>query len=113
MNLGFKSKLMRSRFKKPIRTNMICSLTSVESYVESSLELRCKSIFEYVMVVSFSRLSTGPRALFRGDYVVMHTTMTTLPPIPYIASLLFLLPLPLSLDSSALSELSLILSYHK
>ena len=65
MNLGFKSKLMRSLFAQ-IR----CAVESyVESCVESSVELRCKRRFEHVKVVPLSRYSTGLRALFRDDQV--------------------------------------------
>ena len=51
----------------------------VESYFESSLEPRCKRTFEYVKLVPLSRYSTGLRALFRVDQVVMQPTMITLP----------------------------------
>ena len=83
MNLGFKSKLMRSLFAR-IR----CAVESyVESYVESSMELRCKRRFEYVQVVPFSPYSTGLRALFRYYQVVMQPTMITLPSFPYLFGL--------------------------
>ena len=39
----------------------------VESYVESSVELRFKHWLEYVKVVPLSRNFSGPRALFRDD----------------------------------------------
>ena len=65
MNLGFKSKLMRSLFVR-IR---YADESYVESYVESSVELGCKSRFEHVKVVPLSRYSTGLRALFRDDQV--------------------------------------------
>ena len=71
----------------------------VECYVESSVELRCKRRFEYVKVVPLSRYSTGLRALFRDDQVVMQPTMITLPTFPSLV--------PLSLALSALSKLSL------
>ena len=60
-------------------------------------------ILEYVKVVPFSRCSNGPRALFRDDQVVMQPTMTTL---PTLSSIIFLLLIPISLASSALSKLS-------
>ena len=63
MNLGFKSKLMRSLFAR-IRYAVE---SYVEPYVEFSVELRCKRRFEYVKVVPLSRYSTGLRALFRDD----------------------------------------------
>ena len=72
---------------------------AVESYVESSVERKCKGIFEYVKVVPLSRYSTGLRPLFRDDQVVMQPAMITLPTPPF---LLFLLPLLLSVASSAL-----------
>ena len=76
----------------------------VESYVESSVEPRCNRRFEYVEVVPLPRYSTGPRALFRDDQVVMQPTMITLPSLPTFPSSLLLL---LSLASSVLSKLSL------
>ena len=100
MNLGFKSKLMRSSEFAQIRYVVE---TYVESYVKSSVELKCKRRFEYVEVVPLFRYSTGLRALFRDDHVMMHPAMVTFPSLP---TLLFLLPLPLSLASSALSKLS-------
>ena len=48
---------------------------------------------EYVEVVSLSRYSTGLRALFRHDQVVMHPTMITLPSLHYFAALFFSFPL--------------------
>ena len=62
MNLGFKSKLMRSLFVR-IR---YAAESYVESYVESSVKLGCKRRFEYVKVVPLSRYSIGLRALFRN-----------------------------------------------
>ena len=91
MNLGFKYKLtMRSLFAR-IRYYAVESY--VESYLESSVELRCKRRFEYVKVVPLSQYSTGLRALFRGDQVMMQPTMITLPSLPSFPSLL----LPFSL----------------
>ena len=78
MNLGFKSKLMRSLFAR-IRYAVE---SYVESYVESSVEPKCKRRFEYVKVVPLSRYSTVLRALFRDDQVVMQPTMITLPFFP-------------------------------
>ena len=66
------------------------------------MELRFKRSFEYVKVIPLSRCSTGPRALFHDDQVVMKPTIITLiflPTFPY-----FLL---LSLASSAFSKLCL------
>ena len=63
MNLRLKSKLMRSLFAR----KWYAVESYVESYVESSEELRCKCRFEYVKVVLLSRYSTGLRALFRDD----------------------------------------------
>ena len=54
MNLGFKSKLMRSLFAR-IRYAVV---SYVESYVESSVEPRCKRRFEYVKVVPFPGIVT-------------------------------------------------------
>ena len=109
MNLGFKSKLMRSLFAQ-IR----CAVESyVESCVESSVELRCKRRFEHVKVVPLSRYSDGLRALFRDDRVVMQPTMTI-----FLLSLLSLLFLLSFLSSSSLFGLKLpfqttpFLSYH-
>ena len=68
------------------------------------MALRCKRIFEYVKVVPLSWYSTGLRALFRDDQVVMQPTMITLPTPPIFPSLLLL---PLSLASSTHSKLSL------
>ena len=70
--------------------------------------LNVKRRFEYVIVVPLSRYSTGLRALFRDDRVVLQPTMITLPTLPTFFSLL----LPLCLPSSALSKLSLFLSYY-
>ena len=69
MNLGSKSKLMRSLFAR--------TRYAVESYVESSVESRCKRRSEYVEVVPLFWYSTGLRALFRDDQVVMQPTMIT------------------------------------
>ena len=85
MNLGFKSKLMRSLFA---RIRYVVE-SYVESYVESSVELRCKRRFEYVKVVALSRYSTGLRALFRDDQVVMQPTMITPPSLPTFPSSTF------------------------
>ena len=52
---------------------------SLNLTLKSSVELRCKRRFEYVKVVPLSRYSTGLRALFRDDQVVMQPTMITLP----------------------------------
>ena len=82
----------------------------IEFYVESSVELRCIGRFDYVMVVLRSRFSTGLRALFRDDQVVILPNVITLPPLP---PLLLLLPRPLSLASSTLSKLSLFVSFYK
>ena len=72
------------------------------------MELGCKRRSEYVKVVlPLSRCSTGLRALFRDDQVVMQPTMVTLHSLPSLPSLLLLLLLLLSLASSALSKLSL------
>ena len=57
-----------------------------------------------------SRYSTGLRALFRDGEVMMQPTMIALPSLP---ALFFLLPLPLSLASSALSKLCLFIPFHK
>ena len=101
MNLGFKSKLMRSLFAR-IRYAVE---SYVESYVESSVEPRCQRRFEYVTVVPLSRYSTVLRALFRDNQVMMQPTMITLPTLLlFLLSLLLLLLL--SLASSALSKLS-------
>ena len=88
MNLAFKSKLMRSLFA---RIRYVVE-SHVKSYVESSVELRCKRRFNCVKVVPLSRYSTGLRALFRDDQVVMQPTMITLPSLPTFpsSSLLFL-----------------------
>ena len=77
-NLAFKSKLMRSLFAR-LRYEVECY---VYSYVESSVEPRCKRRFENVKVVLLSRYRTGLRALFRDDQVVMQPTMITLPTLP-------------------------------
>ena len=82
MNLGFKSKLMRSLFAR-IRYAVE---SYVDSYVESSVEPKCKRRFEYVKVVPLSRCSTVLRALFRDDQVVMQPTMITLPSSPAFSS---------------------------
>ena len=71
------------------------------------MELRCKRRFEYVKVVPLSRYSSGPRALFRDDQVMMQATMITLPVLPTLPTFPSLLLLPLSLASSALSKQSL------
>ena len=102
MNLGFKSKLMRSLFAR-IRYAVE---SYVESYVESSVEPRCKRRFEYVKVVPLSRYSTVLRALFHDDQVVMQPTMITLPTLLLFLLSLLLLLLLLSSASSALSKLS-------
>ena len=78
MNLGFKSKLMRSLFAQ-IRYAVVYY---VEFYVESSVEPRCKRRFQYVKVVPLSRYYTVLRALLRDDQVVMQPTMITLPTLP-------------------------------
>ena len=85
MNLGFKSKLMRSLFAQ-IRYAVE---SYVESYVESSVEPRCKRRFEYVKAVPLSRYSTVLRALFRDDQVVMQPTMITLPSLPSFPAFFF------------------------
>ena len=86
MNLGFKSKLMRSLFAQ-IRYAVESYVEScVESYVESSVEPRCRRRFEYVKVVPLSRYSTVLRALFRDDQVVMQPTMIAFPSFPAFPS---------------------------
>ena len=102
MNLGFKSKLMRSLFARI----KYAVESYVESYVESSMEPRCKRRFECVKVVPLSRYSTVLRALFRDDQVVTQPTMITLPTLPTLLLFLLSLLLLLSLASSALSKLS-------
>ena len=82
MNLGFKSKLMRSLFAR-IRYAVE---SHVECYVESSVELRCKRRLECVNDVPLSRYFTKPRALFRDDEVVMQPTMITLHYFPAFPS---------------------------
>ena len=105
MNLGFKSKLMRSLLEQCIRTKRYAVESYVESYVESSVELRCKRRFEYNKVVPLSRYSNGLRALFRDDHVVMQPTMITLPTLPSFPSSLFGL--------KRLFQTIIFLSYHK
>ena len=63
MNRGLKSKVMRSLLAR-IRYAVE---SYAESYVESSLEPRCKRRFDYAKVFPLSRYSTGLRALFRDD----------------------------------------------
>ena len=53
------------------------------------MDLRYKRRFEYVKVISLSRYSTGLRALFLGDQMVMQPTMTTFPTLPTFPLLLF------------------------
>ena len=100
INLGFKSKLLRSPLDQSIRTNTISTIvkTHVDFYVESWVEIHCKRIFEYVQVVPFPRDFTGLHALFCDDQVVMHPIVTTLPSLsfPFI-------PFSLSLSPSTLS----------
>ena len=87
------------------------------SYVESSVEPRCKRRFECVKVVPLSRYSTGLRALFRDDQVVMQPTMITLPSLLSFPCSSSLLSFPCS--SSSLFGLKRpfqtipFLSYHK
>ena len=99
INLGFKSNLMRSLF-----TRIRYAVDSyVESYVDSWVEPRCKRRFECVKAVPLSRYSTGLRALFRDDQVVMQPTMITLP--SFLSSSLFGLKSPFQSIP--------VLSYHK
>ena len=93
---------MRSLFAR-IRYAVV---SSVEYYVESSLEPRCKRRFEYVKVVPLSRYSTGLRALFRDDQVVMEPTTITLPFLPSF-------PSPSLFGLKRLFQTILFLSYHK
>ena len=60
MNLGFKSKLVRSPFEQSIRTSKISTVakTYVESYVKSLVEIRCTRRLEYNQVVLMSWYST-------------------------------------------------------
>ena len=107
INLGFKYKLMRSLYAR----KGYAVESYVEPYVESSVELRYTRRFEYVKVVLLSRYCTGLWASFRDDRVVMQLTVISVPTLPTFPSPLLLLPLALA--SSALSKVTLFLSYHK
>ena len=80
MNLGFIPKLTSSLFQQFVRTNIKEAETYVECYDKSLVELRFARKFEYGKV-PLSWYSSGLRALFRHDDMVMQLIIITLPSI--------------------------------
>ena len=92
MNLGFKSKAQSIRAVHSHEKDEQLKLTlNVTLNFRWNLDANVYfEVFEYVKAVPLSRYSTGLRALFRDDQMVMQITMITLPSLPPLLSFFFL-----------------------